>query len=73
MGHLGTGDLEITKIADNKIYGTFIEHADASDWGCDIMVFRLTVMIRLLFRARNIIANGMKITIKRPSTQLNFS
>ena len=38
-----------------------------------LMVFRLTVMIRLLFRARNITANGMKITIKGPSTQLNFS
>ena len=36
VGHVGTGDLEITKIADNKIYGTFIEHADASYCGCDI-------------------------------------
>ena len=36
VGHVGTGDVEITKIANNKIYGTFIEHADASDWGCDI-------------------------------------
>ena len=23
-------------VYNNKIYGTFIEHADASDWGCDI-------------------------------------
>ena len=36
VGTYGTGDVEITKIANNKIYGTFIEHADASDWGCDI-------------------------------------
>ena len=36
VGTYGTGDVEITKIANNEIYGTFIEHADASDWGCDI-------------------------------------
>ncbi|MSS38683.1 hypothetical protein [Clostridium porci] len=36
VGIHGTGVLEIIKIADNKIYGTFYEHSDVADSGCEI-------------------------------------
>ena len=73
VGTYGTGDVEITKIKYMALLLNMQMPVTGVVTLISLMVFRLTVMIRLLFRARNITANGMKITIKGPSTQLNFS